>query len=166
MSDKILTIGVMPDYQKKFCNQMMEKIRKRKISLPFLKPLPNQNPLEPTYKKIEHPMDLSVVQENLNKGAYDSIALWARDIELVWSNAISTLPPENYLFMMAQEMQMWFKHEMRLTNSDGKAIGTFTPRFIEEKWLQDVDFLKKKIQKIINSCPIKLNLIPDSETNE
>ena len=166
MSDKVLTIGVMPEYQKKFCSQIMEKIWRKKISHPFTKPLPNQNPLEPSYKKIDHPMDLSIVQEKLNTGAYDSIALWARDVELVWSNAIHTLPPENYLSMMAQELQLWFKHEMRQVNSDGKAVNTFTPRFLEEKWLQDVDILKKNIQKIINTCPIKLSLIPDSETKD
>ena len=157
MSEKRTTIGKMPEFQKKFCMDLMNKIMLSPLSRKFKDPLSSVVSSKDFKKSIEKQMDLSIARSNLENGKYDNTLMFEKDIELVFKNVIDSLDESNDLVAMAKDLLAMVRKEM-CYNAEKK---WFEVRFVEEKWLHDANQLYEKIKELIKSCPIKESLVPE-----
>ncbi|EAY16228.1 Bromodomain containing protein [Trichomonas vaginalis G3] len=136
----------------------MKEIAERPISQPFFQPLVDDQ----NYPKIFPPdkqMDFSKIKEKLEQGRYESLPDWIKDVNLIWANA-ATLPKESLIRAMADDLKSWF-------NDKGlKLSKKYVPRIQEESWLKEFENIQSKYKRLMDTCPVKLNLLPPKPEQE
>ena len=109
----------MDDFTLKKCNDVMDKIRSHPLSELFLEPVdPIRDEAPDYFKSIKKPMDLTTVQNKLNKKMYRNVQEWKDDMQLISSNAIQYNGRKNLVGQAGVELQKIFK-ELSKTISDG-----------------------------------------------
>lgn len=78
--------GLNPDGWKGECEQLLDTIVQCEDSGPFRSPV-DVDTYPDYYSVIDHPMDLSIVKENMNQNVYTSPLQFAKDMKLIFSNS-------------------------------------------------------------------------------
>jgi hypothetical protein len=74
-----------PMYQ---CKELVEKMRRLRSAAPFLNASDTENKeVEEYYKRIKDPIDLITISKKLDKGEYNDLESFARDVRLITNNA-------------------------------------------------------------------------------
>ena len=91
------------------CKELTEKMVQRGICQPFLriKDQPHES-----QEKVNIPIDLGTIQTKLKSGSYAKAADWIEDVEQVWRNALTCCPEGGVLYLIALEMQEWFRRKI------------------------------------------------------
>ena len=116
--------------------QICEEITKELLKLPgaslFKEPLTNQEENFPKYSQIvKSPQDLGTILSRLKNKEYTNSASWAKDVDLVWTNAELYNGKDTYVAQIARHMQ---KHCEKLKRklASRKIIG----------WMKNLIFFK------------------------
>jgi hypothetical protein len=68
---------------------------------------------------IKHPMDLTTVKKNLEKGVYKKPADLAADVRLVFSNAMTYNAPNSKIYHMARTLsEFWEENWAQIASAD------------------------------------------------
>lgn len=103
--------------EKKIAEGILDKIYSRKISQPFVRPVDPINDNCPNYDEIiKTPMCLNSVKEKLKNSFYDSLESWVKDVELIWSNAMTYNSPSSPIYVMAEDLQVYFRKKIAKIN--------------------------------------------------
>lgn len=70
---------------------------------------------------ITHPMDLGTVQSKLEDGKYGSPSDFARDMRLIWKNAMTYNRPDSDIFETAEKLAKLFEKKIAKIKSNKKA---------------------------------------------
>lgn len=133
----------IPQFQKQWCEKMIDRLCKRPIIHPFLQPVISDSTTNPGYlDKISEPMDMESVKTKLKANKYNSVADFARDVRLIWYNAQTYYPPDNAYHMIAKDLSKWFE----------KKLSRF-PQTQDEKWLMRLRKAEKKVQQLLDTAP-------------
>lgn len=65
------------------------------------------------FQRISNPMDLGTIRSRLNRGMYESVSAVAKDIMLVFKNAMVYNDPENSVHQLALELSYTFENALR-----------------------------------------------------
>ncbi|OHT01684.1 Bromodomain containing protein [Tritrichomonas foetus] len=77
-------------YLSEQCKIITKEVKDHPLSLYFREPFTaDQETMTIYYQKVSQPMDLSTVQRNLQLNSYQNFECWARDIILIFDNAIA-----------------------------------------------------------------------------
>jgi hypothetical protein len=88
----------------------METLFSHRISGMFDAPVHPINFGCPDYDKIiKTPMDLGLVQENLDMGDYSTVDEWKNDVTLVWLNGFVYARRGSYIWNACEELQKIFE---------------------------------------------------------
>lgn len=128
----------MNDYQKNQCLELTDRMLKRKICSPFYESVAKFRDLVPQYFEIiKYPMDLTTIKTNLENNVYPTIDDWAKDVELIWSNALKYNGEDTVIAKMAIEMRQWFRRRYETIS-----------RSINDIWVFDLIKASKKLEYI------------------
>ena len=121
---------------KKFAQSIMEKLNQKPISKPF------QNPVDPEkdgcphyFFEIKKPMCLKKVNSKLENSQYQDLEQWAADVDLIWKNAMTYNKPDTTLYLMAEDLSIWFRKKVILPNNPQTA-----------DWITDVCSITKRMK--------------------
>ncbi|CAO3686201.1 unnamed protein product [Rhizopus stolonifer] len=99
----------------KYCLQTVKELKKQKyrhMSFPFLYPVDHVVLNIPDYPTIvKNPMDLSTIEQKLNKNEYKSPDEFAADVNLMFDNCYLYNPPQLPIHGMAKQFQALFKEK-------------------------------------------------------
>lgn len=142
----------LPEFQKNFIANVMKELAERPISAPFFQPLADdQN--NPVYIQGDKQIDFTKIKEKFEEGRYESIADWIKDVGTIWTNA-ATLPKESLVRAMAEDLKSW------INDKKLKMQKKTMPRIQEEFWIKEFENIQSKYKKLMETCPIKHDLIP------
>ena len=144
----------MNNFQRHFCERILEKLEKRPICKFFLEV--NPAALEkPIYEKNpKDAYDLACVKRRLNSGYYKTVNEWAIDVRKVWKSRPKN-DIERHYDNIAEELSKYFEKKWN-----------DYPRSERELWTQEMDKLRKKVVKISDSMPIWKDLIMTTRKEE
>jgi hypothetical protein len=60
-------------------------------------------------------MDLGTVRRRLESKHYQKVSDWVADVETIWSNAMSYNSNGSLLYLIALELQQWFRKRIAKT---------------------------------------------------
>ena len=108
------------EYQLGRCLHVMDKLKRRKISELFFKPLDLAlNNLPSDYsEKITKLIDLSIIRENLVSGIYNTVEDWKKDVNILWENFFKIFLNDDPQYLMAKELQEVFNNLSELISDD------------------------------------------------
>lgn len=88
-----------------YCKKVTEKLVNHPLSFAFRRPVNPQLDGAPDYfQKIQRPMDLGTIKQNLENNAYPNSKAWADDISLVWQNCKKYNAKNNLLHHVAEKL--------------------------------------------------------------
>lgn len=124
-----------------FVQKIMSDLDKKKISIPFQKPVdPDRDNCPDYFEVIKNPMCIDVVKQKLSAGQYITFTDWINDIDLIWNNAQNYNSKYSPIFLMAKDIQLWFWKKLETA-----------PKNEDSNWLSDINTLTKKIQTLLSS---------------
>lgn len=100
----------MAPNERKICKELTERMLARAICKPFCHAT-NDNGAD-SCQKINNPMDLGTVYRKLNNKMYRNVPEWIDDVETIWTNAIRSNKEGNPVYLIALEMQSWFRKQV------------------------------------------------------
>jgi hypothetical protein len=83
----------------------------------------------PEYDKVvKEPMWLNEVKKRLSDGAYNTLEMYVRDMELIWTNAMTFNPPEDLIHKWAEIGRKRFHEKMAVMpkTREGEYIANLT----------------------------------------
>lgn len=100
----------LSEYQLGRCLKVMDKLKRRKISELFIKPLDQVcDNLPADYsQKIIKMIDLTIIRENLVNGIYNTVYDWKKDINVLWENCFNIFMNNDPQYLIAKELQETF----------------------------------------------------------
>lgn len=127
----------MNEFEKKKCLELTNKMHKMDLCRPFKDKVDPVRDGAPDYFQIvKRPMDLTTIRRKLNNNDYKSIDAWATDVNQVWINAKLYNNEGTLIYIMAQEMEIWF----------GRKFESM-PRNKDEEWME---MLRKSTKKLFD----------------
>lgn len=135
------------DFHKQWCISVMEKMEKLEITHPFRQEFGAeffQNERDDIKNIVRTPMNLQIVRSNLRNNRYNSVTEWERDVNLIWTNALTIFKKESTLHTIAEYMLKWFK----------KRYAKF-PANEEAAWLMKFQKTQAKAKELIETYPGK-----------
>lgn len=133
----------LSEFQKQRCLKVMDSIQSHNISRMFMQPV---NPLTDGcldyFTKIKHPMDLSTSRKKLEDGQYENVEQWKKDMELIWTNALSYNGQGALISILARELQDIFKELTCNITSD-----------LNSDWNSQFEKLRTEFNQIVKSIP-------------
>ncbi|KAK8887586.1 hypothetical protein M9Y10_038636 [Tritrichomonas musculus] len=127
----------MNEFEKKKCLELTNKMHKMDLCRPFKDKVDPIRDGAPDYFQIvKRPMDLTTIRRKLNSNDYKSIDTWAADVNQVWTNAKLYNNEGTLIYVMAQEMEIWF----------GRKFESM-PRNKDEEWME---MLRKSTKKLFD----------------
>ena len=137
----------MNSNQYRWCLEITKKLQKHPAAKPFLKPVNPADPgFEDYYNFIDDPQDLTTIETKLKEKYYRSVREWKRDINTIWSNAVTYSGTQSFGAILANHMQSVFEKELKImstTNLPG--------------WLSKVCELKNEFIKAFENSPESLH---------
>jgi hypothetical protein len=87
-------------------------------------------------------MDFQIVRNKLNRGEYESVTDWGRDVRLIWFNMKSCYQPKAPVYLIAEHLEQWFdRHFQRF------------PRTEMDDWLMRFQRAQNAAKTLIASMP-------------
>ena len=83
---------------------VLSKIKQHSKAWPFLKAV-SKNEAPNYYEIIKQPMDLLLLEQNVNASKYPDLAHFEHDLRLIFSNCRIYNPPESVYYKSAQELE-------------------------------------------------------------
>jgi hypothetical protein len=126
--------------------EVMDAISSHPAANDFLEPFQPTVPEEQNYfERIRDPQDLGTIKGRLVHGHYISIQPWLKDVETVWTNAISYHSDKPHVVAMAAHCRRLFdKYRRRV---DVLSMGT---------WCGEVYRLRTRVYDLMNAPPAKV----------
>lgn len=134
-----VSLPALPQYQKNWCINIMNKLDKKAISEPF-KHKEESDQVKGFYSEKDN-IDLETIRNKLQDNKYDTVIEFGCDVRQVFYNALDTFQPTDHRYMMAHELQDWFE----------KKFNNF-PRTAQEKWYMKLNKTRKKIKKMLEEA--------------
>jgi len=92
------------------CAKILDDLIHHKNGWPFLQPVdPVALKIPDYFDKIRYPMDLGTIYDRFHTGYYTTLAEFAIDLRLVWSNAMIYNKPTNGIYVMAKALSELFE---------------------------------------------------------
>ncbi|OHT07427.1 Bromodomain containing protein [Tritrichomonas foetus] len=127
----------MNEFEKKKCLELTNKMHRMDLCKPFKEKVDPVRDGAPDYFQIvKRPMDLTTIRKKLNSNDYRSIDLWVADVNQVWTNAMLYNNEGTLIYVIAQEMEIWFKKKFESM-----------PRNKDEEWME---MLRKSTKKMFD----------------
>ncbi|OHS94903.1 Bromodomain containing protein [Tritrichomonas foetus] len=96
----------MNEVELTFCKNFTKKLIKCELTIAFASPIDRNADWAPDYFRIiEHPMDLSTIENKLEDSEYKTVEEWRSDINLIWKNAMTFNKKPSPLFYVADFLQ-------------------------------------------------------------
>lgn len=107
-------------FQTERCLNVMDKLKRRKISEVFFKPLDQAFEDLPTDydQKITKLIDLSIIRDNLVNGTYNTVEDWKKDVNIIWENIFNIYVNNELPYLIAKELQEVFNALSKLISDD------------------------------------------------
>jgi hypothetical protein len=141
------------DIELEFCRTSIKKLLEHPLSNAFLRPVdPELDGVADYLRVITTPMDLSLVNSNLQSGNYSSSAEFVRDIDLVWTNSM-TYNKKNRGSLLLSSVA----HEMK------KKCDTMfltIPKTEVDLWNRKVAKVNKRMRSLLFSAYPQDSLVP------
>lgn len=130
------------------CINITKKMQSMPLCKIFLHPIdPIENRCLDYREIIKHPMDLETVMHRLEINYYQKISDWVSDVELIWHNALVYNVEESFYYLIALDMQMWFRKEIsKISKSSG------------EEWILNLRKITDQLKSILNMPPSLSNI--------
>ena len=141
----------LTDFQKGYCQKIMNKLKKKPTTEPFWKAPSKDDDRLMTLFDVKTEMYLDKVQEKLDEGKYKDYIEWGSDIRKVWANAMQIYGSNDLKNTIASELSDWFEN-----------IFSKFPRVPEELWVQKLKKLHSSIKRLNKHSPIIKELLPSS----
>jgi hypothetical protein len=134
-------VGLMPltEWQRRWCLQVMDRIRAKPISGPFQRESSRELGLS---ANIEHYLDLDSIGEQLEDGRYHTVQDWICDVRYIWAAAQRLFREGTPVHAMAADLSTWFERK----------FAEF-PRCLAEQWLADFRSTRGKLRALVDSYP-------------
>lgn len=98
------------DPEMRKCYKLLHEFLSHKNSWPFREPVDPEALGVPNYFDIiQHPMDLSTIDTKLVNNEYKTPEDFAKDMRLVWNNAITFNTPGDFYYKTAQKFSQMFE---------------------------------------------------------
>eukprot|EP01018_Ginkgo_biloba_P031539 Gb_16964 [translate_table: standard] len=110
---------VTPILDKKVLEAILDKVQKKDKYQVFSKPV-DLRELTDYLQVIKTPMDFSTIRSNLERGVYDNLEDFERDVLLVGSNAMQYNQPKTVYYKQGRSMQELARKEFQKLRSDPK----------------------------------------------
>ncbi|EAY11552.1 hypothetical protein TVAG_006270 [Trichomonas vaginalis G3] len=129
------------------CIQIMEDLMEHPCSIVFSKTItPEENPDQDSQQNnipaIKHPVDLSMIKENLIEYKYKYLIQWESDMKCVWVNPLKANKKDFFTFALAKELKTQFRKLHKRVK-----LRTLS------KWTREASKLKDKIDALLDSPP-------------
>lgn len=142
----VIYIISMNEFEKKKCLELTNKMHKMDLCRPFKDKVDPVRDGAPDYFQIvKRPMDLTTIRKKLNNNDYKSIDAWATDVNQVWINAKLYNNEGTLIYVMAQEMEIWF----------GRKFESM-PRNKDEEWMEMLRKSTKKLFDLSTHPPVSI----------
>jgi hypothetical protein len=126
--------GTLTAFQREWCTHITKKLIDCPLSLFFREPVdPDQENLVDYRAKIERPMDLGTIQQQLAANKFSSVDEWKADVRLVWKNAIKYNGMETFIGIFAQELSNVFERYLKEMPENEWALWTNRVRKTQQK---------------------------------
>jgi hypothetical protein len=127
---------MLTNSEKEYAISIINRMKKKHISEVFWDPIDPIKDKALDYNDIiKNPMCLSTVLEKLETSRYSSLELWAKDVDLIWTNAMIFNGPSSLIYLMALELQTWFRKRFYSYNYQYK-----------QTWIHDFHQITEKLQ--------------------
>ncbi|XP_059669350.1 transcription factor GTE8-like [Cornus florida] len=91
------------------CSTILKKLTTNPSAWPFNQPVdPDKLNIPDYFSIVSEPMDLGTIKTKLEKNLYSSAEEFASDVKLTFSNAMLYNPPDNYVHLMAKDLDNMF----------------------------------------------------------
>ena len=102
----------MNDFEKKKCLEITNKLFRMELCRPFKDKVdPVRDGALDYFQVVKKPMDLTTIRKKLTGNDYKSSDAWASDVRQVWTNAMLYNKEGTLLYIIAQEMEIWFRRK-------------------------------------------------------
>ena len=119
------------------CKNITREFLSKPLSILFRNPVdPIQDGLKNYFEIVKKPIDLTTINNKLQKRLYNTSTEWYDDMCLVFQNAIDYYPEESQLSMIAKYKLNEFKKLAIGLNSDS-----------EDKWLKEISKIMRSFFK-------------------
>ncbi|KAI9301321.1 Bromodomain-containing protein [Cunninghamella echinulata] len=100
--------------QVKYCGAIMRNLKKHRDAAPFIHPVDYIQLKIPDYPTvIKHPIDLTTIDNKLQRGEYNEVADFVDDIRLLFNNCYKFNGPEAMVSMLCQNVENAFEKSLR-----------------------------------------------------
>ena len=136
----------MNNYEKDRCMKIINKLISFPICYPFLEMIDPVRDGAPDYFEfVKEPMALAEVKRKLARDNYKTIDDFKRDVNLIWSNAV-TYNGEGTITDMALEAKYWFEKKMKKFPSSSA-----------EEWTRKIQKTTRRFYKVLAHPPPELD---------
>lgn len=143
-------------FQSEKCLELVKKLMSWPICRPFLDPVdPERDNATNYYEIIKNPMTLREVEKKLLNKRYRDISDFRRDVNLIWSNAITYNGDSNIFGHFAMEGKIWFNKKMNRF-----------PTTIEEEWMRKMQKVTRKLHDAIAHPPKAIAPVKPAKTEK
>lgn len=130
------------------CIALTKKMQSMPLCKIFLHPIdPIENRCFDYLEIIKQPMDLETVMHRLEINYYQKISDWVSDIELIWHNALVYNDEESFYYLIALDMQTWFRKKV-----------SKMPKSHNEEWILNVRKITDQLKSVLNTPPSLSNV--------
>ncbi|KAJ3211677.1 hypothetical protein HDU67_004356 [Dinochytrium kinnereticum] len=100
--------------QLKYCSKILKSSKRLKDAPPFLQPVDPVKLGIPTYfDVVKHPMDISTVQNKLDRNQYANYAAFKHDLDLIFNNCYLFNGTESVVAKMGSSLQKYFTEKLQ-----------------------------------------------------
>ncbi|KAH0785269.1 Bromodomain containing protein [Histomonas meleagridis] len=133
----------MNDFKKQKCIELTNKMLRMDLCRPFKDKVDPIRDGAPDYLTIvQRPMDLTTIRKKLNNNEYKSYENWAEDVNQVWENAMIYNNEGTLIYVMAQDMELWFRKKYQNLPQDR-----------DEEWMKTLRKASKKMLELSRHPP-------------
>ncbi|XP_059666476.1 transcription factor GTE12-like isoform X2 [Cornus florida] len=156
------------------CSTILKKLTTNPSAWPFNQPVdPEKLHIPDYFSIISEPMDLGTIKTKLEKNLYSSAAEFASDVKLTFSNAMLYNPPDNYVHLMAKDLDNMFnsgwkcleaKWNCKSKRDEQSSMSSERPKNIDVSG-QNRCFLSRKEEQASVSSGRPKNIVVSGQNN-
>ncbi|XP_059666477.1 transcription factor GTE12-like [Cornus florida] len=156
------------------CSTILKKLTTNPSAWPFNQPVdPEKLNIPDYFSIISEPMDLGTIKTKLEKNLYSSAAEFASDVKLTFSNAMLYNPPDNYVHLMAKDLDNMFnsgwkcleaKWNCKSKRDEQSSMSSERPKNIDVSG-QNRCFLSRKDEQASVSSGRPKNIVVSGQNN-
>lgn len=137
------TTSALTKVQAAYILKVTKKINSNSLSRYFQQPVdPERDGAEDYFEKIQRPMDLGTVLQNLHENKYPNVEKWREDMKLIWDNAMTYNARTSPLYAIAEDLAETFRKQTEVI-----------PRSQAEEWLLEMRRQEEKVARILQARP-------------